>query len=629
MLNRIQTMCYRWSRTATVALLLAGLAGPEARAQDPEFTLTAEAAFVPASVADGQTSRYTVRIEADITRGTFTARPGVTGSLPDVPGLSLEALPQSTSQNITILNGRQRQVYTMTLPFRARAEEPGTYTVPGFSIRFGGRDVTIPEASLQVTEPEERPDPGRDLLFLDLAVPRDTAYLGQAIKATLQLYVASAVPDVRPGGVEKLGDAFAEGQRVNEFIRSRTRQGEIDYEVFAYPVLLTPLKSGEQVIQYMMRAEALLPTDGKLSDPGNRPGSPFNDPFFRRFGLQFNPDMQYQRLELRTPELALDIKPLPENGRPESFSGAIGRFSLKAFPDANEVRVGDPVTLTLSVVGRGNFDRIGPPPVAPGDPAWQVFDPETTFESSDPLGYAGEKRFTYTLVPGEAGISEVPPIAFAYFDPESEAYEVLSTGPIPVRVQPNPGLTPPEPVPDAPALASDDAAPLPGLQPIGGMGPAPGGLAPLFRQGWFLWAQAVPALLLTAALAWRRYHLKLTHDIAWLRRRLALRSLRQVRRQIDQAGRDGDAEALLAAGQRGIRACLSQQTGDAAYALTTDEVLARLDALNVAEHDRAALAAFLGKVDAAWYGGMSADQDTARDAPQLQALLRSLQKQTR
>ncbi|MGJ3242321.1 MAG: BatD family protein [Opitutales bacterium] len=596
-------------------------------AREPEFTLNAQATFAPASVADGQSSRYTIRIEAELTSGTFTSRPGITGVLPDVPGLELEARPQSTSQNITIINGRQRRLFTMTLPFAALAEEPGTYTVPAFTIRFGGKDVTIPEATLTVTEAAERPDRDRDPLFLDLAIPRQNAYLGQAIKATLQLYVASAVPDVRPGGVEKRGDAFSEGQRVNEFIRSRTRQGEIDYEVFAYPVLLTPLKTGEQTVQYAMRAEALLPTSGNLNNQRNRSGSPFNDPFFRRFGLQFNPDMQYQRLELQTPEHRLEILPLPEDNRPAVFSGAIGRFSLKAFPDTNEVQVGDPVTLTLSVVGRGNFDRIAPPPVAAKNDAWQVFDPETTFDATDPLGYSGEKRFIFTLIPREAGTTELPPVEFAYFDPDTESYETLSTGPIPVRVRANPGFTPETTGSETQTLAKTDPEELPGLQPLAGLGPSVGSLRPLFRQGWFLWAQALPALALLAAAGWRRYHFKLTRDIAWLRRRLAQRTLRQVRRDIDRAAREKNSRDLMAAGQRGIRACLSQQVGDRAYALTTDEVLAQLEGLKIPEGDRAAVAAFLGQVDEAWYAGRTFEEDLP-DARQLLARLRSLQKLT-
>jgi len=129
------------------------------------------------------------------------------------------------------------------------------------------------------------------------------------------------------------------------------------------------------------------------------------------------------------PAAALFVKDVPKKGRPTSYTGGIGRFVVTADIEPKEARVGDPMTLTLSVLGRGNLDDIGPPELEAnlGD-LFRLYEPTSATKQSN------KRVFTYALRPRRAGIDAVPPIPFSYFDVESGAYVTDTTAAIPITV---------------------------------------------------------------------------------------------------------------------------------------------------------------------------------------------------
>ena len=127
--------------------------------------------------------------------------------------------------------------------------------------------------------------------------------------------------------------------------------------------------------------------------------------------------------------LDLAIESLPDKGRPERFSGAVGRFTLSAEADSGNVRMGDSVRLVVHIVGDGNL-------AFPG--ASQLIDLDHFIMRGLLDKQTREQRtITYDLSPLTIEVHELPAVVFAYFEPgNSPEYRTLRTQPIPLNVQP-------------------------------------------------------------------------------------------------------------------------------------------------------------------------------------------------
>lgn len=142
--------------------------------------------------------------------------------------------------------------------------------------------------------------------------------------------------------------------------------------------------------------------------------------------------------------LRLRILPLPEEGRPPGFSGAVGRFTVRASSDAAEVAAGESLRLSLRVEGEGSLAAVAAPRLE-GLPGFHVYG---HLEEAGP----GFRTFVYDIAPLHAGVAAVPSLPFPFFDPgPPAAWRVARTEPIPLVVRPAAGAAaPPGPAPRGP-----------------------------------------------------------------------------------------------------------------------------------------------------------------------------------
>ena len=130
---------------------------------------------------------------------------------------------------------------------------------------------------------------------------------------------------------------------------------------------------------------------------------------------------------------------LPRVGRLPGFTGAIGEFTI-AQPklSATEVEAGEPLTLTLVLVGEGNLEGVVAPEIEEGH-GWRAYKPTSQFQP-DPGGdnpARGTKTFIYTLVADRAGTRSTPALPFSYFDPAKRAFVDITVPPLPIVVKPS------------------------------------------------------------------------------------------------------------------------------------------------------------------------------------------------
>ncbi|MFO0949301.1 MAG: BatD family protein [Planctomycetota bacterium] len=141
---------------------------------------------------------------------------------------------------------------------------------------------------------------------------------------------------------------------------------------------------------------------------------------------QFN----LEEIYARTPKLMVDVKEVPRDGRPNSYTGAVGEFTFNATMKPEKAKVGDPMTLTLTLTGDGLLDTAGAPHLESDKELAELFRIHEGTEETK-----GRSRvFTYSVRPKSTEIREFPPVEIAYFDTRKEQYVVLHSDAIPLEI---------------------------------------------------------------------------------------------------------------------------------------------------------------------------------------------------
>jgi len=480
----------------------------------------------------------TVQLEIRVTDAGGAAVPG------DIRVDGLEIHQTGTSRQIEMRNftTSSSTTYTYTvLPLKA-----GSYKIPPQTVQVGGSSLRTPELTLRVNAaPAGQNSAGAGgaatansgrLAFAELIVPKKTAYVGEMIPVVVRLCFASRarltdLPEITAQGftTQKLQ---VPDQPTQETINGR------EWEVFTFKTAISPTRAGKFEIG-PVRASGLVSVPRRHgTSRGRSPFDMFNlddpflsDPFFRD---PFGNLTQQQRVPVLSEPVTLEVKPLPPNA-PPSFAGAVGNFTMAVEAKPKTLQVGDPITLTTTISGRGNFDRMNAP-VLEDENGWHKYPPSSKFKQDDEVGISGQKTFESVISPNDKKPA-IPALAFSYFDPVKQQYVTVRSDPIPIRMEGGTAATAAAPASaTAPAVsatpasnsASSPAASPPPRDILYQLTDQPAQTAsfkPLFTDPRFWLVQMLPLLGLAAFIGWRMRaeHLKNrdAHKIASLQHELA------------------------------------------------------------------------------------------------------------
>ena len=201
-----------------------------------------------------------------------------------------------------------------------------------------------------------------------------------------------------------------------------------------------------------------------------------------------------------------EVKPLPPNA-PPNFSGGVGTFAMTTEAKPKRVQVGDPITVTSTVSGRGNFDRVNAPALE-DDQGWHKYPSSSKFKQDDEVGISGAKTFETVISPNEKK-QALPPLVFSYFDPVKENYVTLRSDAMPITVEggaaPAPAVIASQPGPAATVAASAKPSPKPQdiLYQLTERPKVAQSFTPLYSRPLFWTAQLVPLLALLGLIGWK------------------------------------------------------------------------------------------------------------------------------
>lgn len=419
--------------TQIIWLLLAIVYASSTQAQ------TVSAEFNPNPIATGDTGSFTIIIDGGITEDTLE---------PPLPnGLSTTGRAQ-TSQQMQIINGKQSISMSMTWPVVASAA--GTYTIPAIPIRVNGQNLSTLAVTVTVADNPSRQQQRQALEPLLRLIPGKTEfYIGEMVPVSAKIYVPSRVQVQQIGLIETEKQDLA----IQRFpTRPQENQVQIDNRNYTELALSSVMS-------------ALVPGKVKLGPAKTKMiiATPSHD---NRFGF-FGSMLEQREIQLEAPAVTVNVLPLPTEGKPKNFSGAVGQFTFVASTDTTTAKVGEPLTIDLSIKGSGNFDAIQAPTMLTRE-NWKQYPPKRyNVDANDPNRANLIQRhvgFSITLV-AEQPATEIPAFEFCYFDPNNRQYINQRSQPLQVSIT---GSTEAPATPPLTANNSTAAAPdasMPVLEP--------------------------------------------------------------------------------------------------------------------------------------------------------------------
>ncbi len=310
---------------------------------------------------------------------------------------------------------------TVTAEYRyvLTTDHTGTYTLAPFEARIGNqvirsRPVQVAvhaagRAQVPAVVARARVDTSLAVDFRALALP-ETVYVGQQANYEVAVFLNAAVrdrlrrnPTFFPPDMQSML-AYDLPARANP---PRREGGSHCFDALVYQRALFPLMPGRFSIPPAQLVYSL----------------PLSASFFSR----------EETHELETDSTIIIAVDPPAAGRPAEFGGAIGNVRVATRLDTTASRVGDPMVLTVRVIGTGNV-KLFPRPAIGVPWANLVKGDERVRVDTSARRIAGSKEFDWLLTPKVAGELDVPPIRYGYFNPDTRRYEIASTGSTRVHV---------------------------------------------------------------------------------------------------------------------------------------------------------------------------------------------------
>jgi len=348
------------------------------------------------------------------------------------------------------------KTYRQNFNYVLTPDRPGTVTIPGFELTVDGKTYTTQPIKMQIAKEGSgaaQPPPGmpnidqlmddeedafntllknrgqepgptarnlkvnpNEAFFIHAEVDKTEVYEGEQIVVNWYIYTRGNLM-----ALDRLKFPDLKGfwkEIIEEVPALNFTQEVINGVPYRRALLashaLFPIKPGNSVIdEYKIKAQVQIPTN---------PFSAFG------FGRPYTFSKSSERVKIT-------VKPLPVEGKPDSFSGAVGQFEARTKIEGNSFPVNQPFTLKVRFEGNGNAKLIELPPLnlPKGIEIYDTKSDAKYFKNGSSF-----KEFDVLLIPREEGELTIPAMSFSIFDPVQKKYVTKATDPITVKIIANP-----------------------------------------------------------------------------------------------------------------------------------------------------------------------------------------------
>ena len=323
------------------------------------------------------------------------------------------------ASRVQIINGRYNSGVDYT--YYLQPKKKGVFQVGPASITVDGKTSKSNVATLNVIAGYDASGSEKGPVFLTAALGSRKAYVEQQVPYTLKLHLRTNVSDISLDLPETDELTFRQLEKPKEY---QAVYHDVSYRILEVSYGVMPLTPGRFRIPPARMGLTV------YSARKRTPRGLFDDPFFGGALRTGRP------LTVSSEPLALEVLPFPEKEKPELFSGLVGKFTIEGTLSGSEVHVGDSVTLTVRLSGKGNVNRLPDLKILPLDHL-KTYADEPVFQTrASADGLSGSKTMKWALVPDKEGRYTIPPFTISYFDPAAETYRTQKTQPLALKVLP-------------------------------------------------------------------------------------------------------------------------------------------------------------------------------------------------
>ena len=355
---------------------------------------------------------------------------------PEIVGgqLRYAGVSDSSSTSISFINGKLTRSKEVRFIYRYElvVDRDGVVNIPAFNVRQGATSRSTRPQRIRVSGV-----PTTGLVSLELNLPEGPIFVGQKVPVEVVLRVdreaqrdllslTSSVPLFEQKDVRFLDEPTPGADTQLEL---ETSQGTIALPAVAKEIRI----GGRAVLEVRAKRTMIALSTGEIRASAPRAmmsrGRGFRKDLFNQ-----RQATSAERLMAEGDPVRLEVIEVPRAGRPPSFAGAVGQgFTLEVSADRSVVQLGEPITLQFDLQGEGDLTTAGLPPFD----AAGLFDPKQfRLPEEAPAGLVDEsgKHFEASLRVLDAGVREIPAIAYSWFDAGTRTYQTTHSRPIALLV---------------------------------------------------------------------------------------------------------------------------------------------------------------------------------------------------
>ncbi|MAE07747.1 MAG: hypothetical protein CL661_03180 [Bacteroidetes bacterium] len=346
----------------------------------------------------------------------------------------------STNSSIQFINGKTTQNYSMSYTYLLEAVKegdvvisPATVTVDRVIVKSNSIKIKVvsgtstQQRNTKQGTGNQSSESGvlqKDDVYIKTVVSNKSPYIGQQVILTYKIYTKVPISNLM---VKKLSSfqGFWSKSLMGDQRQYKQKTEIINGEEYIVAEInkfaIFPQKTGKLIIDPTeMECTVQLRVQNKRKRGYDPFEDFFNDPFFNR-------NVKNIATVIKSNPVSINVKPLPQEGKPKGFNGAVGDFKLSSKIDRTNLSANDAITLTFTISGKGNLELITLPEVKfPVD--FESFEPKVISNiKTNSAGVSGRKKFEFLAIPRNAGNFEIMPVTLSYFNPSDRKYHSISS----------------------------------------------------------------------------------------------------------------------------------------------------------------------------------------------------------
>lgn len=258
----------------------------------------------------------------------------------------------------------------------------------------------------------------RNPVFMTAAVSNVTPYVNQPVTLSVRFYYSVPIHNEAPYTKPSVTNIFMENGTSSE---GTQKFGNTHFAYFEQRYTISGVSAGEAVIgpasvQYYTTS---------------------NDSVFGMLDHILGGTALSKEQKASSRPIRMRIRPLPTQGKPASFYGAVGSgYTLTSKVDRDTVEAGEAVTFTITVQGPGNLKTTGDIKI-PDITGFKTYPATPTSDWIKNSATRSFKTFKTVFVPSASGTYTIPALAWSYFDPNSQTYKTLHSKEQVIQVTPS------------------------------------------------------------------------------------------------------------------------------------------------------------------------------------------------